>query len=385
MAPNRDRVKANTKKGGRTPSVWAATRKGLFRVAKGAGGWRIADVHFLGDPVAIVHADPRDGAVYAVIDHGHFGIKMHRSPDGGRTWTEIGVPAYPERPATATDVDAFSKKPREWKLKGIWALAAGHASQPGRVWCGTTPGGLFRSDDHGATWTLVRPLWDHPKRAEWFGGGTEVPALHSICVDPRDGNRVTVGVSCGGVWATRDGGASWDCRATGMWAAYLPPESKGDPNLQDPHCVVQCRGAPDYFWAQHHNGVFRTTDGCASWREVKAAKPSAFGFAVAVHPRDPDTAWFVPAVKDERRVPVDGKVVVSRTRDGGKSFQVLRKGLPQAHAYDLTFRHALDIDASGTRLAFGSTTGGLWVSENQGDAWTEVSSHLPPVYCVRFG
>jgi photosystem II stability/assembly factor-like uncharacterized protein len=109
-----------------------------------------------------------------------------------------------------------------------------------------------------------------------------------------------------------------------------------------------------------------------------------FGFAVAVDPNDGDTAWLVPAVKDETRVPVDAKVVVARTRDAGKSWQVLTDGLPQSHAYDITYRHALDVDASGKRLAFGSTTGSLWVTEDAGDSWTCVSRHLPPVYAVRF-
>ena len=148
--------------------------------------------------------------------------------------------------------------------------------------------------------------------------------------------------------------------------------------------MVQCPQSPDVFWAQHHNGVFRSTDGSASWSEVKNVAPSVFGFAVAVHPADPDTAWLVPAVSDEKRIPVDGKVVVSRTRDGGKTFDVLTDGLPQEHAYDLTFRHALDIDESGDRLAFGSTTGSLWVTEDQGDTWQTVTTQLPPVYSVRF-
>ncbi|MGH6912946.1 MAG: exo-alpha-sialidase, partial [Geminicoccales bacterium] len=105
---------------------------------------------------------------------------------------------------------------------------------------------------------------------------------------------------------------------------------------------------------------------------------------VVAHPRDPDTAWFVPAIKDERRIPVDGKLVVARTRDGGESFDVLSKGLPQRHAYDLVWRHALAVDASGDRLAFGSTSGGLWVSENGGDSWTMPEARLPPVAVVRF-
>ena len=121
------------------------------------------------------------------------------------------------------------------------------------------------------------------------------------------------------------------------------------------------------------------------WEEITEAGPSTFGFATAVDPADPDTAWFVPGIKDEKRIPVGGKLVVTRTRDGGKSFETLREGLPQDHAYDLVFRHALDIDTSGNRLAFGSTTGNLWVSETQGDSWQCVSQHLPPIYAVRFG
>jgi hypothetical protein len=150
------------------------------------------------------------------------------------------------------------------------------------------------------------------------------------------------------------------------------------------HRLVQCSARPDVLWAQHHNGVFRSTDGGNHWDDVKAIAPSRFGFAVAVHPQKPDTAWFVPADKDERRVPLDGKLVVARTRDGGRSFELLRRGLPEAPAYDLVYRHGLAVDASGNTLAMGSTTGGLWISEDQGDSWRCLSAHLPPVYAVRF-
>src|SRR5262249_37509083 len=141
----------------------------------------------------------------------------------------------------------------------------------------------------------------HPDRRKWFGGGAEIPGLHSICVDPRNARRVLVGVSCGGVWETTDDGASWRCRSQGMRAEYMPPERQLDPAIQDPHLVVQCRTHPESLWAQHHNGIFRSTDDSASWQEITDAQPSAFGFAVAVHPADGDTAWFVPAIKDERR------------------------------------------------------------------------------------
>jgi photosystem II stability/assembly factor-like uncharacterized protein len=105
---------------------------------------------------------------------------------------------------------------------------------------------------------------------------------------------------------------------------------------------------------------------------------------VAVHPRDPRTAWFVPAVKDEVRYPAGGQVVVTRTRDGGRTFEILRDGLPQQHAYDLVFRHALDVDETGRALAFGSTTGSVWVSDDGGDSWQALAAHLPPVYAVKF-
>jgi hypothetical protein len=365
-----------------------ATRKGLFTVERSetltGARWEVERVAFLGDHVPMVLSDPRDGAIYAALEHGHFGTKLHRSPDDGTTWEEIAAPAYPTPGPGEEHMDPMKGTPVRWRLEKIWALEPGGPNEAGVLWCGTIPGGLFRSPDSGRSWELIRPLWDDPGRKEWFGGGADLPGIHSICVDPRDARKVAVGVSCGGVWATDDGGSTWENRAHGMWAAYMPPERRDDPNIQDAHRVVQCADRPECFWAQHHNGVFRSTDGLGSWREVTGVPPSTFGFAVAVHPHDPDTAWLVPAIKDEKRVPVDGHVVVSRTRDGGATFDVLRDGLPQRHAYDLTYRHGLDVDETGERVAFGSTTGSLWVSEDQGDAWRSVSAHLPPVLCVRF-
>jgi len=169
-----------------------------------------------------------------------------------------------------------------------------------------------------------------------------------------------------------------------MYAEYMPPERREDPVIQDPHRLVHCPAAPDSLWVQHHNGVFRSTDGGESWREITAIRPTKFGFAVAVHPADPDRAWFVPAVKDECRIPAEGAVVVARTTDGGSSFIQLRDGLPQRHAYDLVLRHALDIDGSGDWLAFGSTSGHLWLSGDQGERWQLTAGHLPPIYALRF-
>ncbi len=217
-----------------------------------------------------------------------------------------------------------------------------------------------------------------------MGGGYDFAGIHSVLVDPRDPAHVTVAVSVGGVWATRDAGASWELLGSGLRNDYTPPGMDEDPAMQDPHRMVQCPAAPDRMWMQHHNGIFVSDDAGANWRELAEVPPSSFGFAVAVHPNDPDIAWFVPATKDEQRIPVDARLVATRTRDGGRSFDVLSAGLPHGPAYDLVYRHALDVSADGERLAFGSTTGSLWVSENQGDGWSCISTHLPPISCVCF-
>ncbi len=297
--------------------LFVATRNGVFTVARRTGRarprWTIARAQFLGDNASMVLPDRREGSVYVALGHGHFGVKLHRSQDGGRSWEPCATPAYPPKPEGLDEREPNSGRPILWNTELVWALERGHESEPGTLWCGTS------------------------------------------------------------------------CQADGMRAAYMPPERQGDPDVQDPHHMVQCRANPDVLWVQHHNGVFRSTDGAVSWHEIETVKPAAFGFAVAVHPDDPDTAWFVPGVSDKHRIPVKGRVAVARTRNGGRSFQVLTQGLPQIHAYDLTYRHGLDVDETGDRLAFGTTTGSLWVSEDQGDSWETVAEHLPPVYCVRFG
>jgi hypothetical protein len=363
------------------PIVMVSTRKGLFEVKKKAKGWDIASSAFLGDNVTLTLHDARDGTSYAALNHGHFGVKLHRRDRGGK-WQEIAAPAYPPKPDGLDDLDGWGK-PVNWTTQLIWSLETGGNDEPGTLWAGTLPGGLFRSRDRGESWDLIEPLWRMPERNKWLGGGADIPGIHSICVDPRSSQTVRVAVSCGGVWTTHDGGKTWEQNAHGMKFDQGPPEEAENPHTQDPHQMVQCRAVPDRFWVQHHCGIYKSVDNAKSWQEVRA-KPSSFGFGVVVHPKDPDTAWFVPGVKDEKRYPVDGKLVVTRTRDGGKTFKTLTRGLPQSHAYDLVFRHGLALDKTGNRLAIGSTTGGLWVSEDQGDRWQEVSHTLPPVYAVRW-
>lgn len=360
-----------------------STRKGLFELTRQQSGqWALQLSGFIADPVTMTLFDARDGSVYAALNLGHFGVKLHRRDAGAATWQEIAVPSYPPQ-------EALAEGEAEWKLRLIWSLAAGGLDQPGVLWAGTLPGGLFRSSDRGESWQLVDSLWRMPLRREWMGGGAEVPGIHSICVDPRNSLRVLVGVSCGGAWLTEDGGASWLSRARGMRATFMPPEQAEVEHMQDPHLIVQAPSQPQTYWCQHHCGIWHSADAAASWQQIlpqdaNGQAISGFGFAVAVHPHDANCAWFVPAISDERRVPVDAALSVSRTRDGGKTFESLRRGLPQKDCYDLIYRHGLAVAPDGQTLLIGSTTGGLWLSENGGDDWQEITHTLPPIYAVQF-
>jgi len=359
--------------------AWVATRKGLFELRQRGGAWAIARVSFLGEPVSMLLPPQASGRMFAALNLGHFGVKLQASDDEGASWHELAPPAYPPQP------EGEPLGGVAWKLVQIWALEAGFDTASATLWAGTLPGGLFRSRDNGESWQLVESLWNQPGRAEWFGGGYDVPGIHSICPHPTRPSELLVGISCGGAWVSRDDGATWQVQADGMRAAYMPPDQAGNPNIQDPHRIVRCPGRPGVLWCQHHNGIWRSVDGARSWQEVTAAPGSNFGFAVAVHPEDADTAWFVPGVADQQRVPVGAALAVNRTRDGGRSFEALRNGLPQQDCYDLVYRHGLAVDAMGRRLLMGSTTGTLWASDDGGERWAALPAKLPPIHALRFG
>lgn len=344
------------------------SRKGLILYAGEGRGWRYKGVQFRGTPVSMVMQDPRDGCLYAALDHGHFGPKLHRSDDGGDNWIEVTPPAFP----TSDNKDAPA-------VLNIWAMEPAGADMPGTIFVGTVPAGIFRSDDKGQSWVMNEPFMALPERSQWGGAGNDTPALNSISLHPQDSGRMAVSISAGGVWQTEDAGRTWTNTSKGLWAAYLPPDQAENPNLQDVHQMRRAPSDPDRLYIQHHNAVFTSTTGGRTWQESS----KAFGFSVAVHPRDPLTAWFVPGEKDEYRMPKDETFCVTKTTDGGKTFRSITKGLPGRPAFDLVLRHALDVDGSGDRLAFGSTTGNLWTSFDGGEGWELLSGHLPPVYCVR--
>lgn len=349
------------------------TRKGLVVCRKKNGHWRPSALHFDGIPVSIAYEDERQGTWWACLDHGHWGVKLHRSNDRGENWEEVTAPAYPEGAEVKEGVAATTKY--------LWAMQHGGQAYPDRLWIGTEPGGLFRSDNGGENFSLVHPFWNHPSRSQWFGGGRDNAGIHSIVLDPRDENHLFIGISCAGVFETKDAGETWAVRNVGLRADFLP-----DAHAEighDPHILLSSPVNPDYMWQQNHCGIFRSTDGAATWQDVSQdGGPAYFGFAMAVADDDTEQAWVAPAVSDVTRVAVDKALCICRTDDGGKTWKDLRKGLPQEHCFDIVYRHALQ--ASGDEVVFGTTTGNLFHSADRGDSWQAISNYLPMVYSIQF-
>ncbi len=358
------------------------TRKGLLIFRENGRGWSLENEAFPGIPINFACRDPRTGTIWVAADHGHWGQKLYRSDDHGATLQEVPAPKYP---AKATKWNAFASPPVEDPavLTYLWTIVPGGDDRPRRLYAGTEPGGIFRSDDDGLSWELIDPFWDHPSREKnWFGGGRDQAGACSILVDPRDNDHLYVGVSIGGVYESTDGGESWHGRNRGLVAEYLP-----DPMAEyghDPHCLVASPSNPDVLWQQNHCGVFRSADRGQNWENISRPEEGInFGFPIVVDPEDAETAWVIPAVSAEKRMAIDGALFVGRTEDGGRSWQQLRRGLPQENCYDVVFRHAFDLQ--GETLAFGSTSGNLFISRDRGENWEGVANYLPLVYSVRFG
>jgi photosystem II stability/assembly factor-like uncharacterized protein len=382
-----------------------ATRKGAILVDKINGRWRQSAHGHQGVNVAYAAKDPRTGTIWAALDHGHWGSKLSRSTDGGQSWADAGQIKYPEGAryieSPFTEPGPEGPAIRDARLLKLWVLGFGGAGQPGRLYCGTIPGGLFVSNDDGESWELNRPLWNDESRGGdlfttdgkgkkqlWFGTpasadtGEFAAGIHSIDVNPQNPDDVMIAVSCAGVVQTNDGGRTWSPRNKGIAAVGMPnPEDQTWGH--DVHFLQRCKSDPRKVWHQNHGGVYYSDNGAESWTRVDdEAKGVHFGWPVTVDANDGRTAWLVPQKSDQARMAIDGGLFVARTQDGGKTWEQLREGLPQEWCFDTVYRHGLD--NSGDALAFGSTNGNLYVSEDRGESWHTVGNNFPPIHSVRF-
>lgn len=350
-----------------------STRKGLIVYKKNSlDKWNFDKVHFLGLPVTIAYVDKHNATWWVSLDHGHWGCKLHKTEDEGKTWNEVTPPKYPEGEEVKDEVPAT--------LDYIWSIMS--TNDGSKLFIGTVPGGLFSKDIEHDTFELERGLWDHPSRkGQWFGGGMDHPGIHSIIVDPNDDDHLFIAISCAGVFETLDGGKTWNPKNKGLTADFLP-----DPKAeigQDPHLLVACKTNVKVLWQQNHCGIFRTSDGGNNWYDISDKSGEAyFGFAIAADSKNENVAWVVPAVSDETRVAVNNSLCVCRTENGGQSWDTFIQGLPQGDAFDITYRHALAQE--GKSLAFGTTTGNLYLSNDHGETWHCLTNNLPMVHCIEF-
>jgi len=366
-------------------ALLVATRKGAWILIADAARktWKCEGPHFLGHIIHHLVQDPRDGrTLLASVSTGHLGPTLFRSTNRGRTWQESRRP--PAFPKAEEGTAARAVNHTFW-------LTPGHASQRGVWFAGTSPHGLFRSDDGGDTWDPCPGLNDDPQYREWMGGpqdGTpDGPKLHSIIVDPRDSQHLYLGMSSGGVHESTDGGASWAPLIDGLEIV-----EGFDPShvwFHDPHCVRLCPSNPDRLYQQNHCGIYRLDRPGRRWQRIGRTMPKRIGdigFPMVVHPTDADTAWVFPMDGSSvwPRVSPGGRPAAYVTRNAGKTWRRQDVGLPAAQAWWTVKRQAMAADGlDPVGLYFGTTSGELWMSADEGDAWACIVRHLPEIYAVE--
>ncbi|MEN3953207.1 sialidase family protein [Iodidimonas sp. SYSU 1G8] len=348
--------------------VLLGTKKGAFILESDGARrtWELRGPFCETWPLNHVVADPNTGTIYAGGGNEWFGPAVWKSDDLGATWSHSS--------------EGLSYPAGEEPVKSVWSLAAGD----GALYAGVEPAGLFRSDDGGQSWTHVKGLRDHPTRPDWQPGGAGL-ILHSLIPDPRDPQRLWVGISAAGVFHTADGGDTWEPRNQGTRCDYLPEGQKYPEFGQCVHSIAMAAGMSDRLYQQNHCGMYRSDDGGKHWQSIENGLPSSFGFPAAAHPRDPSTLYLLPLNGDSagRYVP-DGKAAVWRSRDGGDSWQDLREGLPQQNAFFGVLRQAMATDTlDRAGVYFGTGSGEVYASADEGDTWSCAARHLPAILSVE--
>lgn len=352
--------------------VLAGTRKGLFigRSDDERRTWDWDEPRFSFDEVYSCGVDKQPDGLRLFSGNASMwlGAQVHRSDDLGHSWetTPDGGPAFPE------EIDAAVKR--------VWQVVPGTA--PGVVYAGVEPGAIFRSDDRGETFGLVRGLWDHPHRTEWnagFGG----QAFHTILPHPTDPQSVVAAISTGGVYRTRDGGETWTACNQGIRADFMPEDMQYPEFGQCVHKISRHPERPERLYLQNHGGVYRSDDEGDAWTSIADGLPSDFGFCITVHPREPDTIWVFPIGGGDNRFPPGGKARVWRSRDAGDSWTELGEGLPDRFHVAVMRDAMCTDDHESPGLYFGARNGSIFASLDAGDTWTDIVRDLPDVCSVR--
>jgi len=353
--------------------LMVGTTKGVFllRSSRARTRWDVAGPYFHGQATYALAYDSRAGrhrlwaSTYSML----WGSFLRSSDDYGRTWTNP-----PEAPIRFPADSGAT-------LKNIWQICPGRPEEPDVLYCGVEPAALYESRDNGVTWSLVRGLFDHPHRPRWtpgLGGLT----LHTILLDPQNANRMYVAISAGGVYATEDGGRTWQARNRGVRVVHTPetyPEFG-----QCVHKITMHPERPERLFLQNHWGLYRSDNHGETWHDIAHGVPSDFGYAIVSHPHHPDTVYILPIESDEFRCTPEGHLRVYRTRNAGDSWEALTRGLPQKGSYETVLRDAMTVDSlSPVGIYFGTRSGQLFGSADEGRTWKKILEGLPPVVCVK--